>query len=162
MVFGDDMGCYDKLPLRVLVEIANEDILIGRPRRTSYKHLMAFGKLLDNRQLLRLLLNLEHTVEAGVTRYRDIRDANFGQQLAADLVLHKEMGEAVEHTAILAAIPLEEHLVGTEDTADAIDRHVPVLQNVQVVIPELVLDEERHHGTDSPQEAAGIGNRVER
>ena len=68
----------------------------------------------------------------------------------------------MEHTAILAAVPLEEYLVGTEDAADAIHGHVPVLQDVQVVVPELVLDEERHHGTDSPQEAARIGNRVER
>ena len=112
--------------------------------------------------MLGLLLNLQDTVEAGVASYTDAGDANLSQQLTALLVLHEEVGEAVEHTTVLATIPLEEYLVGTEDAGDAVDRHMAVLQDVEVVVPELVLDEERHDGTHRTQEADGVDGGVER
>ena len=37
-----------------------------------------------------------------------------------------------------------------------------MLEDMQIVIPELILDEEGHHGPHRAQEAAGIGNRVQR
>ena len=72
------------------------------------------------------------------------------------------MGEAVEHAAILPTIPAEEDLPLAEDAAHAIDGHAPVFQDVQVVVPELVLDEEGHLGPYDAQEAPGIGDGVER
>ena len=71
------------------------------------------------------------------------------------------MGEAVEHTAILTAIPLEEHLIRTEDARYTIHGHSTVLENMHVVIPELVLDEESHHRTDGTKETTGVGDGVE-
>ena len=120
------------------------------------------NKLLHNRQLLGCLLDLQDTVEAGVAHHRHIGDADLRQQLLRYLVLHEEMGEAVEHTAILTAIPLEEHLIGTEDARHTIHGHPTVLEDMQVVVPELVLDEERHHRTDGTKETTGVGDGVER
>ena len=71
------------------------------------------------------------------------------------------MCKALQHRGILTAIPLEEHLIRAENARHTIDRHMTVFQNMQVVIPELVLDEEGHHRTNGPEEAAGVGNRVE-
>ena len=36
-----------------------------------------------------------------------------------------------------------------------------MLQDMQIVVPEFVLDEESHHGTNRTQEPAGIGHRVD-
>lgn len=127
----------------------------------AIKTLCPLTKALDNRQSLRCLLDLQHTVEAGVTDNRDIMDTYLGKQVLADLVLHIEMGEALQHMRILPSVPLEEYLVGTEDAADTIDGHATVLEDMQVVIPELVFDEERHHRMDGPQETAGVGDGVQ-
>ena len=72
------------------------------------------------------------------------------------------MGETLQYVTVLTAVPAEEDLSGTENAADAIDGYAAVFQNMQVVIPELVLDEERHHGADVAQEATGIGDGVQR
>ena len=37
-----------------------------------------------------------------------------------------------------------------------------VLEDMQIVIPELILDEEGGHRTDGPQETTGVGDGVER
>ena len=56
-----------------------------------------FREGLNHRQLLGSLLDLEYTVETRIANDGDIRDANLSQQFLAHLVLHEEMGEAVEH-----------------------------------------------------------------
>ena len=104
----------------------------------------------------------KRAVETGVTDDRDVRDADSTQQFLADLVLYEEMGETLQHVTVLTSVPAEEYLSRTEDAADAIDGYTTVFQDMQVVIPELVLDEERHHGTDGSQEATCIGNGVQR
>ena len=84
------------------------------------------------------------------------------QQRFADLVLHKEMRETVQYTTILPTVPLEEHLFRTEDARYTIHRNMSVFQDMQIVIPELVLNEESHHRTDGTQETTGIGDRIQR
>ena len=64
--------------------------------------------------------------------------------------------------AVLASIPAEEDLVRAENTADTIHGHIPMLEDMQIVVPELVLDEECHHGSDGSQESACVGNGVQR
>ena len=161
VLLANDVWCDDELPLRMLVEIADENIFVRRPATACDKD---FGRVtnegLYDRQLLRLLLYLKHTVEARIASNSNAADANLSQQLAALLVLHEEVGEAVEHTAVLASVPAEEDLIRTEDTRHTVDRHVAVLEDVEVVIPELVLDEERHHRTYRTEEADGIDGRV--
>ena len=111
--------------------------------------------------MLGSLFNLQHTVEAGIAHHGSIGDTNLGQEFLADLVLHKEMSEAIKHATILAAIPLKEHLLGTEDARHAIDRYTTMLQDVQVVVPELVFDKESHHRSDRAQESASVSYCVE-
>ena len=84
------------------------------------------------------------------------------KQLLALFVLNKEMGEAVEHLPIATSVPFEKHLTGTEDTRHAIERHLTMLEDMQVVGPELILDEERHDRSHRTQETAGIADGVDR
>ena len=116
---------------------------------------------LDYRKLLGQRLDGHDAVEAGITHYLCFRDANLSQKLAALLILNKELGETLQHTRIGTSVPPEENLVGTEDAAHAIGGNTAMLQDMQIVVPEFVLDEESHHGTNRAQEPAGIGHRVD-
>ena len=98
-----------------------------------------------------------YAVEAGVACDIDVVDADGGEELFALLVLHEEVGEALEHMSVGSAVPAEEDLVGTEDAADAIDRHATMAQDVNIVVPELVFDEECHGGAHGAQEAQCVG-----
>ena len=71
------------------------------------------------------------------------------------------MRETVQYPSILPTIPLEEHLIWTEYARHTIDGHIPMFQDMQVVIPELILNEESHHGTHQSQETTGIRNRIQ-
>ena len=71
------------------------------------------------------------------------------------------MSEAIKHTAVLTTVPLKEHLIRTEDTRHTIDRYTTMLQDVQVVVPELVFDKESHHRSDRAQESASVSYCVE-
>ena len=84
------------------------------------------------------------------------------QQLSALLVLYEELSNATQHLAILLAVPAEEYLILTEYARHAIYWHSTMLQNVEVVVPELVLNEECHNRTHSTQEASRVAYCVER
>ena len=102
-----------------------------------------------------------YAVKAGVTRHINIVDAYSGEQLFAFLILYKEVGEAFEHMGIGSAIPTEEHLSWTEDTADAIYGHSAMAQNVHIVVPELVLYEEGYGWSYGAQKAQCVGGGVD-
>ena len=72
------------------------------------------------------------------------------------------MREALQHMAILQSIPLEEHLFGTEYGRHTIHRHPTMAQDMEVVIPELILYEESLHGPHCPQEPASIRHSIDR
>ena len=152
MILADDVWGDDELPVGMRLEIFDEDFFIGRPRRAGYEHLpLAFlDELLDDGQLAGLLLDLQDAVEAGVARDADVGQPDGGQQLAALLVLHEEVGEALQDAAILTSIPSEEHLSVAEDARHAVGGHAAMLQDVEVVVPELILDEEGHLGPYEP------------
>ena len=105
---------------------------------------------------------MEYTVEAGITHHRDIRDTDLPQQFPADLVLYEEMRKTVQHPSVLPTIPLEEYLIRTEDARHTIDGHIPMLQDMEVVIPELILDEERRHRTHQSEKTDGIDRSIQR
>ena len=107
-------------------------------------------------QLFAGLLDLQHAVEAGVANHYCILDADRSQQELTLLILHEEGCETRQHTGIIAAVPLEEDLVPSEDARNAIGGHTPMLQHVKVVVPEFVFDEECHHRPYRTQEPAGI------
>ena len=71
------------------------------------------------------------------------------------------MCEASQHRTILIPVPAEEYLPGTEDGTDAIDRHMAMAQDVEVVIPELILNEERLHRPHGTQESACVGEGID-
>ena len=164
MVFTNDVRGNDERPLRMLAEITQEDFFVRRPRGTCNENMRipcALYKLLHQWQLLRLFLNLQHSVEAGVANDFHFGDAKCLQQFATLFVLYKEVGETLQYAPILPSIPAEEHLLRTEDAADTIHWHLTMLQDVQVVEPELILDEESHAGTHRTQETTGVADGVE-
>ena len=120
--------------------------------RTSHPTSESFA----DRQVLCRLLNLEHTVETGISYHIHISDPDAFKQSLAFLILNKETGKALQHTSITPAIPLEEHLILTENTAHTIGRNIAMLQDVKEIRPELILDEESHHRTYKAEETDGI------
>ena len=151
----------DEFPFGMPVEETDEDVLVGRPTAASHKHLVLLTESLDKRQMLGLLLDLQHTVKTGVARDVHIGDAQLRQQLAAGFILHEETSETPEHITVTAAIPAEEHLVGAEDAAHAIHWHSAAFQDVQIVPPELIFDEEGPAGMHQVEKPAGIAPSVE-
>ena len=93
MIFTDDMRGNDGFPVGMPVEETDEDVLVGRPTAASHKHLVLLTESLDKRQMLGLLLDLQYTVETGVSCDIHIGDAQLRQQLAAGFILHEETGE---------------------------------------------------------------------
>ena len=163
MVFTNDVWSDDELPVRIVLEhIWDENLLIRQPTASCHEAILAIEESGNDRKFLALLLDGEHAVEASVATDSDIMDANLGEQFARALILHEESCEAFQHFAVLSAVPAEENLVGTEDGADAIDRNIAVAQDMEVVIPELILDEERHFRSYGAQESACIVWSVER
>ena len=162
MILANHMRSDDEFPIFVFIKVLDEDFLIRGPRGTCDKDMgRIFREGFNHRQLLGSLLDLEHTIEARIAHNRNIVDSNLSQQFFTYFILHKEMGEAIQHWSVLTSIPLEEHLIRAEDAGHAIDGHMTMLQDVQVVVPELVLDEKCHHRTNGPQETTGIGNGIE-
>ena len=71
------------------------------------------------------------------------------------------MSETTQHMTVLVAIPLEEDLIGAEDTRHAIHRNTTMTEDVEIVVPELVLYEECHHWAHGTQKATSIANGIE-
>ena len=169
MIFANDMGRNNQLPVLVLIKVTDKDFFIRRPATACHEALhpsllqrRGSQESLNHRELLGSFLDLKYAVKTGIANDCNIGNANLSQQLLADSVLHKEMSEAVEHTPILATIPLKEQLVRAEDTRYAINRNMTMLQDMQIVVPKLVLDEESHHRVDGTQETASVSDGVER
>ena len=90
VILTDDMRGDDQFPITMFVKILDEDLLIRRPRRPCDEHLWLICviyclltsdscllyKRLHNRQLLRRLLDLEHTVETGIANDRHVMNTD--------------------------------------------------------------------------------------
>ena len=128
----------------MLIEIWQEDFLIGEPRGACDKNLrwVLINKSCHRRYVLTLVGNGGNAVETCVTGDVNVMDADGGKQSLALFILHEEMSEALEYVSVCASVPTEENLIRTEDAADAIDGHTAMAQDVHVVIPKFVLDEE--------------------
>ena len=72
------------------------------------------------------------------------------------------MVEVAQHMSVRTAIPLEKYLPATENGGNAVHRNTTLMQFVQIVLPELVLDEECHAGIHDIQELLHISRLVER
>jgi cyclic-di-AMP phosphodiesterase PgpH len=69
---------------------------IRRSRSISFRCRHPTSERLADRQMLSRLLNLEHTVEAGIAYYIHILDTDAFEQSLALLVLHEETGKAYQ------------------------------------------------------------------
>ena len=161
MVVADDVRRDYELPVTVVVEILDEDVLVRRPTAARHKHLAVLLESLYQGQFLGLTLDLQHAVEACVTRYLNVGDAERGKQTLALVVLDEEACEAFQHPAVRTPVPTEEHLTLTEDAADAVNGHATPLEDVQVVPPKLILYEESHLRMHEVEELARAEIRVQ-
>ena len=127
MIFADDMRGYYQFPVIMLIEVTDEDVLVGLPAASSHKHRAILLESLNQRQVLRLFLYLQHTVEPGIAANCHFSNSKRCQQVTTLLVLHKEMGETFKYTSILSGIPFEEYLVRAEYRRYAICRNTTML-----------------------------------
>lgn len=158
MFLSNHMRSNQQSPILMLIEETDKDFLIWRPGATSYEYLIVrmrcflrrrsrirtshpTSESFADRQVLCRLLNLEHTVETGISYHIHILDADAFEQSFAFLILHEETGKTLQYICITPAIPLEEHLILAEDTAHTIGRNVAMLQDMKEIRPELILDE---------------------
>ena len=157
------MGSDDELHLRMTVEVRDEQVLIGRPGAACHQRaLIAALEAFHQGQFLGLSADVQHPVEAGVTDNRRMGHANAPQQPYGLLVLHEQVGEAFQHLFIITSVPTEEHLSRTEDGRHAVRRDLTAPQLAQIILPELVLDEERHAGTGQVHETPDVTRCVKR
>ena len=150
MVFLNNMWSYDDLPVGMLIQPRDENLLIRLPRRSGNEALAATLHLFHYWQLLGCCLYLQYSVKTGITHHLDIRNTYLGKKFLAHLVLYIETGETLQYVSILASVPAEKDLTRAEDTADTIDGNTTMAKNMQVVILEFILDKERHHRTNGP------------
>lgn len=156
MILPDHMRSDNQPPVSVLIEETDKQILIRRPAAAGDEHLMALPESLDKRQMACLTLYLKHTVETRVAGDVDISDAKTAEQSPAYIVLNEETCETFKHIAVCSSVPTEEHLIGTEDAADTVHRNIAVLQNMQIVPPELVFYEKRDFRMHQIEKSASI------
>ena len=161
MILADNVWGDDQFPVAMLIEVLDEYVFIGLPAATGNEYFLSLGELFNDRQLFSLLLDLEHTVETGVASDGHVVETYLIEELLALLVLYVEMGEAFQYLAVLTTVPAEEYLSVAENAGYAIYGYVTMLQDMQVVVPEFVLDEESHFRTYGTQEAACVGDGVE-
>ena len=129
------------------VEIVDEDVLVGRPGASCHQHAVVGGKGFYHRQRTCGIVNVNHTVKAGVADDGYILfHPDAGKEAARNLVLHEKVCDAAQATGVVAAVPAEEHLVGAEDAAHAVDGDVAAVEHIDVVAPELVLNQHKHFG----------------
>ena len=148
-MWGDD----EPVAGRTLLEPGDEECLVRRPAGTGDEDGVAGGKLLYEGQGTGGALDVQYSVETCVADDGDVvLDVQRGKEVCRLLVLDEEMRDFVEHLGVAAAVPAEEDLVGTEDAADGVHGDSQSLAPLQVVLPELILDEEQHLGFDEVEE----------
>ncbi len=162
MVLVDDVRSYNQLHLRMLVEVFDKQILVRLPGASCHESHRVVLEKLHQRQMFSFLTNLQHTVKTGIAHHRDTTDAYFRQIAFGAFILHKQVVEVTQHMSVGTAIPLEEYLSAAENGGNAVHRNTALVQFVQIVLPELVLDEECHTGIHDIQKLLHIAGLVER
>ena len=162
MIFIDNVRSNYQFHLRMLIEIFNKQVLIGLPGTSGDKSHRIILEQLNQRQVLSLLPDLKHAVEPGVAHYRHPVDANLGQVTFGTFILHKQMVKVTQHVSVRTAIPFKEYLSATEDGRHTVNRNTALMQLIQIVLPKLIFDEERHAGVHQIKELLHIARLVER
>ena len=105
---------------------------------------------------------MKHAVKTGVAHNLHLVDAYRGEQQATLLDLNEEAAEAAQHAAILPSVGTEEDLTRAEDAAHAIGRHPAMVQDMEVVVPKLILHEKGHDRAYRAKEATRVADGVDR
>ncbi len=154
----------DELQVEVGVEIGDQQRLVFWPRATGNQHRagVAFSEGGNDGERTGGAADVDHAIEAGVTRDGDVRQADASKELARGFVLHKEAIEIAERVAIRSADGAEEELTGAKNAGHKVggDESAPKL--VERVQPKLVLDKEGEGGADTVEEGANAAWEIER
>ena len=154
----------DELQVGVSVEIGDQQRLVFWPRAAGNQHRagVAFSEGGNDGERPRGMADVDHAIEAGVTRNGDVRQTDAGEELARGLVLHKEVIEAAERVAIRSADGVEEELTGAENAGHKVGGDASTPQLIERVQPKLVLDKKGEGGADTVEEGANAAWKVER
>ena len=157
------MRSNNQLHFRMAVEILQKQILIRSPRtaRHKCKGIVSF-KHFHQRKVFGLFANLQHTVETSISHHCHTTDTNLRQIAFGGLILHKQMIEIFQHIAISSSIPFKEYLSTTENGRYAIYWNTTFMKFIQIILPEFVLDEERHARVCNIQELLHIPRFIKR
>ncbi len=71
------------------------------------------------------------------------------------------MGVVLKHLSVLQPALPEKKLVGTKNGRDQVERNLPQITFVDVVIPEFILDEDRHLRACQIKETSYVPSRIE-
>ena len=120
----------DELQVGVGVEIGDQQRLVFGPRATSNQHRtgVAFSEGGNDGKWPRGMADVDHAIEARVARDGDVRQTDAGEELARDLVLHKEVIETAERVAIRSSDGAEEELTGAENAGHKVGGDASVME----------------------------------
>ncbi len=154
----------DELQVEVRVEIGDQQCLVFWPRATGNQHRagVAFSEGGNDGERPRGMADVDHAIEAGVSRDGDIRQTDASEELARGLVLHKEVIKTAERVAIRSSDGAEEELAGAENAGHKVGGDASAPKLVERVQPKLVLDKEGEGGADTVEETADAAREVER
>ena len=154
----------DEFQVGVGVEIGDQQRFVFGPRAAGNQHRtgVAFSEGGNDGERPRGMADVDHAIEAGVTRDGDVRQTDAGEELARGLVLHKEMIETAERVAIRSADGAEKELAGAENAGHKVGGDASAPKLVERVQPKLVLNKEGEGGADTVEETADAAWEVER
>ena len=154
----------DQLQVGVGVEIGDQQRFVFGPRAAGNQHRagVAFSEGGNDGERPRGMADVNHAIEAGVTRDGDDRQADASKELARGIVLHKEVIETAERVAIRSTDGSEEELAGAENAGHEVGGDASAPKLVERVQPKLVLDKEGEGGADTVEEGADAAWEVER
>ena len=145
MILVNHMRSDNQFHFRMIIEIFEKQIFIRSPRTAGNKSesIVSF-ELLHQRKVFRLLTYLQYPVETGISHHCYTENANLRQITFGSLVLYKQMVEIFQDIAIGTAIPFKKHLVAAENRRHTIYRNPALVKLIQIILPKLIFDKERH------------------
>ena len=152
----------DELHLGVVVDQADEQLLVGPPCRSGDEEAAVALESVDDVDALGRAGDLRHAVEARVSGNQHVVESQRCEQLLRLLVLDKEHVEGLERLTPPAPIGAEEDGVAAEDRRDDVGADLAAAEFAQQVEPVLVFDEDGDLGMGDVEEAAGVPRGVER
>ena len=138
------MGRNDEFHPRIGIDEPDEYLFVGRPRTARHENRTAGSEILHSRQPAGPVGYPPDTVEPGIPRDGDIRDAYPGEQRLRIGILYEQPTERTERPAESSPPRPEKYGIGPEYSRYYIGRYLPTGELRKVVQPKLVLDEDGH------------------